>query len=263
MGTLIAGLIEAGRIDGPAVGGDDGASEFEVVARLHSGSDLSELVGADIVVDVSAPAVSPGVVEFAVRHGIRVLVGTSGWSAERIAALRKAINDEAETSVLIIPNFSLGSVLATRFAGMAARFYDSVEIIEAHHRGKSDSPSGTAIRTAEQIGTARSELGPVLAPHSDQRARGQQVSSVPIHSLRLNGVLAKQDVVFGGAGEVLTISHETLANSAYEAGIRLALRATGIRGIVVGLDALLDLGGGQPQQQTQQRNQRDQPRAQQ
>jgi 4-hydroxy-tetrahydrodipicolinate reductase len=248
MGTLIAGLIEAGRIDGPVVDGDglDNTVEFELVARLHSGSDLSELVGADIVVDVTAPAVSPGVVEFAVQHGIRVLVGTSGWSAERIATLRKAIDGEAEAGVLIVPNFSLGSVLATRFAAMAARFYDSVEIIEAHHRDKADSPSGTAIRTAELIGTARAGRGPVLAPHSDQRARGQQVSSVPIHSLRLNGIVAKQDVVFGGAGEVLTISHETLANSAYEAGIRLALRAaSATRGIVVGLDALLDLAGDQ------------------
>jgi 4-hydroxy-tetrahydrodipicolinate reductase len=258
MGTLISGLIEAGRIDGPVDGavldgaasdGADGAAsaEFELMARLHSGSDLDELVGADVVVDVTAPAVSPGVVEFAVRHGIRVLVGTSGWSAERIATLRKAIDGQAEAGVLIIPNFSLGSVLATRFAATAARFYDSVEIVEAHHRDKRDSPSGTAIRTAELIGTARSQRGPVLAPHSDQRARGQQVSSVPIHSLRLSGVVAKQDVVFGGAGEVLTISHETLDNSAYEAGIRLALRATAAtRGIVVGLDALLDLTGDQP-----------------
>jgi 4-hydroxy-tetrahydrodipicolinate reductase len=258
MGTLISGLIEAGRIDGPVDGavldgaasdGADGATsaEFELVARLHSGSDLAELLGADVVVDVTAPAVSPGVVEFAVRHGIRVLVGTSGWSAERIATLRKAIAGEADAGVLIIPNFSLGSVLATRFAATAARFYDSVEIIEAHHRDKRDSPSGTAIRTAELIGAARSQRGPVLAPHSDQRARGQQVSSVPIHSLRLSGVVAKQDVVFGGAGEVLTISHETLDNSAYEAGIRLALRATAAtRGIVVGLDALLDLTGNQP-----------------
>ena len=168
MGTLISGLIEAGRIDGPVDGAVldgavlDGAAsaEFELVARLHSGSDLAELVGADVVVDVTAPAVSPGVVEFAVRHGIRVLVGTSGWSAERIATLRKAIDGEAEAGVLIIPNFSLGSVLATRFAATAARFYDSVEIIEAHHRDKRDSPSGTAIRTAELIGTATCRARP-------------------------------------------------------------------------------------------------------
>jgi 4-hydroxy-tetrahydrodipicolinate reductase len=229
MGRLIVDLLRA-------------SDDFEVVAELTSGSDLSDMVGADVAIDVTAPAVSADVVQFAVQHGIRVLVGTSGWSAPRVAALRKSIGD-ADATVLIVPNFSLGSVLATSFAAMAGRFYESVEIIEAHHAAKSDSPSGTAVRTAELIGQARSELGPVSAPHADQRARGQQVSSVPIHSLRLSGVVAKQEVVFGGTGEVLTLTHETLDNSAYEAGILLALRGIGgIRGIVVGLDALLDLG---------------------
>jgi 4-hydroxy-tetrahydrodipicolinate reductase len=177
MGALIAGLIESGQIDGPD---GDGVAEFELVAKLHSGSDLAELVGADVVVDVTAPAVSPDVVEFAVRHGLRVLVGTSGWSAERIATLRKAIGDEADAGVLIIPNFSLGSVLATRFAATAARVYDSVEIIEAHHRDKSDSPSGTAIRTAELIGAARAGLGPVVAPHSAQQpSSGSTINAMP------------------------------------------------------------------------------------
>jgi 4-hydroxy-tetrahydrodipicolinate reductase len=228
MGRLIVALL-----------GD--SDDFDVVAELTSGSDLSEMVGADIAVDVTTPAVSADVVQFAAEHGIRVLVGTSGWSAPRIAALRKSI--DADAAVLIVPNFSLGSVLATSFAATAGRFFESVEIIEAHHAGKSDSPSGTAIRTAELIGQARSELGPVNAPHADQRARGQQVSSVPIHSLRLSGVVAKQEVVFGGTGEVLTLTHETLDSSAYEAGILLALRGlAGIRGVVVGLDALLDIG---------------------
>ena len=129
------------------------------------------------------------------------------------------------------------------FAAMAARFFDSIEIIEAHHASKVDSPSGTAVRTAELMATARGRSGPVLAPHVDQRARGQQVSSIPIHSLRMQGVVAKQDVIFGGNGEVLTISHETLAPTAYEAGILLALRAArSARGVIVGLDKLIDLG---------------------
>lgn len=217
------------------------SEDFDVVAELTSGSDLAEMVGADIAVDVTTPSVSADVVQFAAEHGIRVLVGTSGWSAPRVAALRKSI--DADAAVLIVPNFSLGSVLATSFAAMAGRFFESVEIIESHHAAKPDSPSGTAVRTAELIGAARSELGPVRAPHADQRARGQQVSSVPIHSLRLSGVVAKQEVVFGGTGEVLTLTHETLDNSAYHAGILLALRGmAGIRGVVVGLDALLDLG---------------------
>jgi len=230
MGTLVSQIVEA----------DD---EFEVYARLGSADDLSGMLGADVVVDVTVPAVSQGVVEFAVSHGLSTLVGTSGWSAERIAGLERTIAPDAELGVIIVPNFSIGSVLATSFATMAARFFDSIEIIEAHRSSKVDSPSGTATRTAELMGAARGVLGPVAAPHVDQRARGQQVSSIPIHSLRMQGVVARQDVVFGGNGEVLTITHETLAPNAYEAGILLALRAARTaRGVVVGLDKLIDLG---------------------
>ena len=230
MGQLVSQIVEA-------------SPEFELVAQIGSKGELSDMLGADIAVDVTLPAVSQGVVEYAVAHGISVLVGTSGWTSERIAGLERMINGNLAVGVIIVPNFSVGSVLATAFAAMAARFYDSIEIIEAHHAGKIDSPSGTAVRTAELMGAARGSLGPVSAPHIDQRARGQQVSSIPIHSLRMQGVVAKQDVIFGGTGELLTISHDTLAPSAYEAGILLALRATTTTtGVVVGLDKLIDLG---------------------
>ena len=219
------------------------SDDFELVAQIGSRGELSEMLGADLVVDVTVPAVSQGIVEFAVGNGINTLVGTSGWSNERIASLERAIAGTPEVGVIIVPNFSLGSVLATSFAATAARFFDSMEIVEAHHASKIDSPSGTAVRTAELMGAARGALGPVAAPHVDQRARGQQVSSIPIHSLRMQGVVAKQDVLFGGNGEVLTISHETLAPQAYEAGILLALRAARTaRGVTVGLDKLIDLG---------------------
>ncbi|MHB1172520.1 MAG: 4-hydroxy-tetrahydrodipicolinate reductase [Lacisediminihabitans sp.] len=224
------------------------SEDFELVAEIDSKGELTEMLGADVAVDVTLPAVSQGVVEFAVANGISVLVGTSGWSNERIANLEKKITSNLAAGVIIVPNFSIGSVLATAFATMAARFFDSIEIVEAHHASKVDSPSGTAVRTAELIGSARAKLGPVVAPHTDQRARGQQVSSVPIHSLRLQGVVARQDVIFGGNGEVLTLSHETLAPSAYEAGILLALRATvTARGVVVGLDKLIDLTAVDPE----------------
>jgi len=230
MGQLVSQIVDA-------------SPEFELVAQIGSKGELSDMLGADIAVDVTLPAVSQGVVEYAVAHGISVLVGTSGWTSERIAGLERMINGNLAVGVIIVPNFSVGSVLATAFAAMAARFYDSIEIIEAHHAGKIDSPSGTAVRTAELMGSARGSLGPVSAPHIDQRARGQQVSSIPIHSLRMQGVVAKQDVIFGGTGELLTISHDTLAPSAYEAGILLALRATTTtRGVIVGLDKLIDLG---------------------
>ena len=229
MGQLVSHIIQT-------------STEFELFAQIDSKGELTEMLGADLAVDVTLPSVSQSVVEFAVAHGINVLVGTSGWSSDRIASLDKRINGNLAVGVVIVPNFSIGSVLATSFSAMAAKFFDSIEIIEAHSASKIDSPSGTAVRTAELMGTARAALGPVAAPHVDQRARGQQVSSIPIHSLRMQGVVAKQDVVFGGNGEVLTISHETLAPAAYEQGILLALRATRTaRGVVVGLDKLIDL----------------------
>ncbi|MDQ1573675.1 MAG: 4-hydroxy-tetrahydrodipicolinate reductase, partial [Actinomycetota bacterium] len=219
MTTKVAVVGATGRLGQLASRIIESADDLELVARLDSQSDLSEMLGADVVLDVTVPAVSQGVVEYAVANGINALVGTSGWTSERIVALERTINGNLAVGVIIVPNFSIGSVLATSFAVMAARFYDSIEIIEAHHASKIDSPSGTAVRTAELIGNARVTLGPVIAPHSDQRARGQQVSSVPIHSLRMQGIVAKQDVVFGGNGEILTVSHETLSPSAYEKGI--------------------------------------------
>ncbi|SFN74781.1 4-hydroxy-tetrahydrodipicolinate reductase [Mycetocola miduiensis] len=215
---------------------------FDVSARLGSSSSLDEMNGADIVVDVTAPAVSPKVVEHALRSGANVLVGTSGWSRDRVATLRSQLAD-ADNGVVIIPNFSLGSVLGTTLATIAGRFFDSIEIVEAHRAAKIDSPSGTAVRTAELIGEARVGLGPVEAPYTDQRARGQQVSSIPIHSLRLAGVVARQEVTFGGTGETLSITHNTIDSSSYEQGILLALEATRTAtGLTVGLENLMDLG---------------------
>ncbi|PZQ88342.1 MAG: 4-hydroxy-tetrahydrodipicolinate reductase [Leifsonia xyli] len=232
MGTLATRLIEQ-------------APDLEVHALLSSRDTIETIAGADLVLDLTLPAVSPTVVDAAIERGLPVLVGTSGWTAERLARVRSRLGEEPATGVIVIPNFSLGSVLATRLATIAAPYFDSIEIIEAHHAGKSDSPSGTAIRTAELIGEARAARGPVAAPHADQRARGQQVASVPVHSLRMDGVLAEQQVIFGGVGETLRVSHQTVSDASYEAGILLALRALpATRGLVVGLDALLGLDGG-------------------
>jgi 4-hydroxy-tetrahydrodipicolinate reductase len=218
------------------------SAEYSVHSQVTSNDPLENIIGADLVVDVTAPGVSPTVVGFAVEHGINVLVGTSGWSAERIATLTHQLGAEPVVGVLIIPNFSVGSHLATSFAALAARFFDSIEIVETHHENKIDSPSGTAVRTAELMGRARATIGPVSAPHTDQRARGQQVSSIPIHSLRMQGVLASQEVVFGGTGETLTIGHHTLSPTSYERGILLALAAAPTTtGVIVGLESLIDL----------------------
>jgi 4-hydroxy-tetrahydrodipicolinate reductase len=225
------------------------AGDLDLAAALDSRSPLEDLLDADLVVDTTVPAVSPQIVEFALEHGLNVLVGTSGWSADRIRELESRMRDRPDAGVIIIPNFSLGSVLGTAFATVAARFYDSIEIVEAHGAAKLDSPSGTAVRTAELIAAARGTRGPVEAPHVDQRARGQQVASVPVHSLRMHGVIAKQDVIFGGPGETLTVTHATTGPAAYEAGILVAIRAAAhATGVTVGLDKLIDLGISEPRE---------------
>ncbi|WES65867.1 4-hydroxy-tetrahydrodipicolinate reductase [Microbacter sp. GSS18] len=217
--------------------------DYEVVAVLGSDSSLDELGGADLVVDATTPAVSGDVVQAAIDRGLNVLVGTSGWSAERIALVKPRIA-EAEIGAVFIPNFSLGSVVASALAAAASVLFPSVEIVEAHRDTKIDSPSGTAVRTAELIAAARGDIGPVAAPHVDQRARGQQVASVPIHSLRRPGVVARQETILSGPGEALSIVHDTVEPAqAYAPGIRLALDAArDATGIVIGLDSLIDVG---------------------
>lgn len=227
LGTLVCRLVEE-------------SQDFELVAQLGSRSDLSEILAADVVVDVSLPAVSKNVLEFAVTNGKGILVGTSGWSTERIDSVRSLIEAHPGVNVVFISNFSLGSALGVHLAALAARYFDSIEIIEAHGVTKVDSPSGTAVATAERIAEVRDN--DVQAPHADQRARGELVSGVPVHSLRMDGVVAKQDVIFGGTGESLTVTHTTFSNRSYEAGIMAALRAVLTRpGITVGLDKVIDL----------------------
>lgn len=215
--------------------------DFELAARLTSSSDPEDGALAEILVDVSHPDASPAIVERALGRGQKVVVGTSGWSADRLGKLRERIDRAPGAGALVVPNFSLGSVLGTVLARIAAPYFDAIEVIEAHHPKKVDSPSGTAVRTAEVMADAR-QGRPVDAPFAEQPARGELVAGIPVHSLRLAGVVAKQEVRFGGPGEVLTVTHDTHSNEAYRAGIRAALEAApGLTGLTVGLDALLGL----------------------
>ncbi|MDH6536326.1 4-hydroxy-tetrahydrodipicolinate reductase [Aurantimicrobium minutum] len=216
------------------------SEDFTLAAQLGSQSDLSEMLVADIVVDVSLPSISRKVLEFAVENGKSIMIGTSGWSAERINQVEPLIESHPEVGVIFISNFSLGSALSAHLATLAAKYFDSIEIIEAHGIHKVDSPSGTAVSTAERIGKVRDQ--DVQAPHADQRARGQLVAGVPVHSLRMEGIVAKQDVIFGGNGETVTITHTTLSDRSYEAGIMAAIRALpGLSGKIVGLDRVINL----------------------
>ena len=239
--TIKVSVIGAtGRMGKLAIDLLEGAQDLTLHSALDSRSSLSETIGADVLFDVTNLEVSKIVVAHAVANGQAVVVGTSGWSALHLAEISKKLAS-ADASVVVVPNFSIGSMLATKFAAEAAKFFDSIEIVEAHHAGKVDSPSGTAIRTAELISDAR-DAKPILLPGVGQTARGQVVAGVPIHSLRLTGVSAKQDVLLGGESELLTLSHETTSVKAYAAGILASLRyAATARGLTVGLQAVLGL----------------------
>ncbi|MDT0156941.1 4-hydroxy-tetrahydrodipicolinate reductase [Microbacterium sp. ARD32] len=238
--ALVGGRGNLGRIIHAVIDDLDG---FEVRTVLGSDSDLGELAGADLIVDASTPAVSIEVVRAALELGVNVLVGTSGWSQERISLVRP-LQSSARTGVVFIPNFSLGSALGSALAAAAAPFFEFAEVVEAHRDTKIDSPSGTAVRTAELMADARDAQGPFRAPHADQRARGEQVSGIPVHSLRRPGVVARQEAVLSGPGETLTIVHDTIDSAAaYTPGIRLALPfARDSSDLVVGLENIVDIG---------------------
>lgn len=242
MTIKVAVVGATGRMGKLALEVIEGAQDLRLHAALDSKSELAELEGADVVFDVTRLDVSEAVVAHSISQGLRIVVGTSGWSSQKVAKIETALSGNPEAGAIFIPNFSIGSMLATNFAAQAARFFNSIEIIEAHHAGKIDSPSGTAVRTAELIADARKGLVQPLLPGVGQQARGEIVAGVPIHSLRLQGVSAKQDVVFGGESELLTVSHETTSVKAYAYGILISIRAAAKHsGLIVGLDQVVSL----------------------
>ena len=241
MTIKVAVVGATGRMGKLAIDLIHGAQDLSLHAALDSKSELIELLGADVVLDVTRLEVSEVVVDFAIQNGLKVVVGTSGWSAAKLAALETKLAKAGNSAaVVVVPNFSVGSMLGSKFAAIAAKFFDSIEIVEAHHAGKIDSPSGTAVRTAELIAEARSGMTQPLIPGVGQTARGEIVAGVPIHSLRLAGVSAKQDVMFGGDSEVLTISHEVSSVQSYSKGILASVRyGASASGVTVGLAAVI------------------------
>jgi len=185
--------------------------------------------------------------EFCIAHGIHAVVGTTGFDADRLDTLRGWLADNEGVGVLVAPNFSIGAVLMMRFSAEAAKFYESVEIIELHHPDKADAPSGTSRRTAELIAAARADagLGPVPDATSTglEGARGADVEGIHVHGLRVRGLVAHQEVVLGGVGETLTIRHDSLDRVSFTPGVLLGLRQIGDHpGLTVGLEEFLDLG---------------------
>ncbi|MEO0313378.1 MAG: hypothetical protein RL140_608 [Actinomycetota bacterium] len=238
MTIKVAVVGATGRMGKLALDLIDSAQDLSLHASLNSRSQLSELDGADVVFDVTNLEASARVLSYALSKGSAVVVGTSGWSEQKLAEL-KAQEDFSISTAVIVPNFSIGSMLATRFATEAAKYFSTIEIVEAHHQHKVDSPSGTAIRTAEQIAKARGDMP--LVPGVGQEARGQMVAGIPVHSLRLSGVSAMQEVYLGGDSEVLKIQHEVSSVASYSAGILAAIRfAARHTGLFVGLESVVD-----------------------
>lgn len=245
----VAVLGAAGRMGSEAVRAIDAAPDLTLAAALGRGDSLETIVsaGAQCMVDLSVPDSTFDNVAFAVERGIHAVVGTTGWDADRLERLRSLLAGHPSTGVLIAPNFALGSVLATAFAARAARYFESAEIVELHHPDKVDAPSGTAIRTAGLIAQARADAGLPASPDATtsarEGARGADVDGVRVHSVRLRGLVAHQEVLLGGAGEQLTIRHDSFDRASFMPGVLLGIRSVADHpGLTVGLDGYLELG---------------------
>jgi 4-hydroxy-tetrahydrodipicolinate reductase len=212
---------------------------------LQVGESLSDLLAAEVevVVDFSRPEATAAAVEGLLSEGVHLASGTTGLPAEVMDDLANLAGKADHGNAVWAPNFALGAVLAMHFAAVAGRFYPTAEVIELHHQGKADAPSGTALRTARAIAAAR-EDSPVPAAGRESVAgvRGGEVDGVRVHSVRLPGLVAHQEVIFGGQGEVLTLRHDSLDRSSFMPGVLLAVREVGTRpGLTVGLEPLLGL----------------------
>jgi 4-hydroxy-tetrahydrodipicolinate reductase len=247
--TLKVGVLGAlGKVGAEVCRAVEAAPDTELVARLDAGDPLDELVsaGAEAVVDFTHPDAVMDNLRFCIEHGLHAVVGTTGFDEERLATLREWLAASPTTGVLVAPNFSIGAILMMRFAQVAAPFYESVEVVELHHPDKADAPSGTARRTAELIASARRDAGSGPVPDATSTsldgARGAVVDDVRVHSVRLRGLVAHQEVLLGGLGETLTIRHDSLHRASFTPGVLTGLRAIGDRpGLTVGLEHVLDL----------------------
>lgn len=223
------------------------AEDMEVTAAVDVGDDRDVLAGCDVIVDFTHPAAVMDNLRWCIGQGMTTVVGTSGFDEAKLAAVREWLAAAPGARVLIAPNFSVGAVLMMHFARQAARFFTSAEIIELHHAGKADAPSGTATRTASVIADARAAAGlgppPDATVSSADGARGAVLDAIHVHSVRLAGLVAHQEVLFGGSGEILTIRHDSLDRESFMPGVLLGIRsvATLPPGLTVGLDSLLGL----------------------
>lgn len=245
----VAVLGAHGRMGSAAVRAVQDAPDLELVAALGREDDREDAAraGARVVIDLTVPAVTRDNVLWAIDHGIHAVVGATGWTPEALADVESALGDHPEVGVLIAPNFAIGAVLAMRFAEVAARYFESAEVIEMHHPAKVDAPSGTARHTAEAIARGRRAGGlgdmPDATAKDPDGARGARIDGVPVHAVRLRGCVAHEEILFGGEGEGLTIRHDSFDRVSFMPGVLLGVREVARHpGLTVGLDGYLDLG---------------------
>lgn len=239
-------LGASGRMGQEACGAIAAAPDLTLDARIDVGDSLDAMADLDVVVDFTHPDAVMGNLRAAIECGVHAVVGTTGFTAERTAQVRGWLAAAPTVGVLIAPNFALGAVLTNHFAAIAARFYDAAEVIELHHERKVDAPSGTAVRTAGLIAAARRAAGRTApaepTTHGLAGARGADVDGVRVHAVRLPGLVAHEQVLFGAPGELLTLRHDSIDRTSFMPGVLLGVRTVPQRpGLTVGLEELLDL----------------------
>lgn len=235
-----------GKVGATMVAGVEAAEDLTFTVGVDADDPLESLVQSktEAVIDFTHPSVVMDNLKFLIDNGIHAVVGTTGFTDERLDQVRDWLAAKPDVAVLIAPNFAIGAVLSMHFARQAARFFESVEVIELHHPHKADAPSGTATRTARLIAEARKDLPPNPDATSTglDGARGADVDGVPVHSVRLAGLVAHQEVLFGTEGETLTIRHDSIDRTSFVPGVLLAVRKVAQRpGLTIGIEPLLDL----------------------
>jgi len=228
--------------------GVEEADGLELVAQVDVGDDLGSLEAArtEVAIDFTHPDAVMANLEHCIAHGIHAVVGTTGFDEERIATVRRWLAAAPQVGVLVAPNFSIGALLMMRFAELAAPHFESVEVVEMHHPDKVDAPSGTAARTASLIAGARQDAGLAEVPDATTSdpdgARGARVDGIPVHALRMRGLVAHQEVLFGATGELLTIRHDSFDRVSFMPGVLEGVRRVGDHpGLTVGLESYLGL----------------------
>lgn len=248
MSIRVAVIGAKGRMGSHAVDAINDAEGLELVAALGSSDSLETLIekNIDVAVELTVPKSTEDNITFLVENGIDTVVGTTGWDNDRLARLEATLKNHPETAVLIAPNFSIGAVLAMRFAELAAPYFDSAEVVEIHHTRKLDAPSGTANHTAQRIAAARNAAGLPAVPDSTesdpQGARGAVIDGIHVHAIRQQGMNAHEEILFGSDGEALTIRTDSHSTSAFMPGIVTAVRSIAdYTGLIHGLENMLDL----------------------